>query len=137
MRALEATRKWLRTCPLIDLSDKFNANYLGSAPTEYTLRSAGDSHSEDVCGYDNATYNFTFAARLPFSEELVQNLSAAEFFGALSAWIRNCNRNKTFPAIDGYQVERVTPSNAGIVVTADANTANYQLQIQISMTEKE
>lgn len=33
MNALDATRKWLREeCPLIDKTDKFNANYLGSRP---------------------------------------------------------------------------------------------------------
>ena len=44
MNALDATRKWLREeCPLIDKTDKFNANYLGSQATEYTLCTAGEA----------------------------------------------------------------------------------------------
>lgn len=43
MNALDATRKWLREeCPLIDKTDKFNANYLGSQATEYTLCTAAN-----------------------------------------------------------------------------------------------
>ena len=51
MNVLDATRKWLRDqCPLIDKTDKFNANYLGSQATEYTLCTAGETHREDILG---------------------------------------------------------------------------------------
>lgn len=46
MNVLDATRAWLREeCPLINRHNKFNANYIGAEATEYTLRSAGESHT--------------------------------------------------------------------------------------------
>ena len=89
MNVLDATRAWMRAqCPLINRQDLFNANYLGAEPTEYTLRTASESHRTDVLGYDLADYNLTFVAQLPFGRELKPNLDAADFFAALSAWVR-------------------------------------------------
>ncbi len=93
MNVLDATRAWMRAqCPLINRQDLFNANYLGAEPTEYTLRTASESHRTDVLGYDLAEYNLTFVAQLPFGRELKPNLDAADFFAALSAWIRGQER---------------------------------------------
>ena len=58
--ALTAARTWLRECPLIDKNDRFNVNYLGDRAVEYALTLASETHKEDVCGYDIATYNMVF-----------------------------------------------------------------------------
>lgn len=80
MNVLDATRAWMRAqCPLINKQDLFNANYLGAEPTEYTLRTASESHRTDVLGYDLAEYSLTFVAQLPFGRELKPNLDAADF----------------------------------------------------------
>ena len=78
MNVLDATRAWMRAqCPLINRQDLFNANYLGAEPTEYTLRTASESHRTDVLGYDLAEYNLTFVAQLPFGRELKPNLASS------------------------------------------------------------
>ena len=102
MNVLDATRAWMRAqCPLINKQDLFNANYLGAEPTEYTLRTASESHRTDVLGYDLAEYNLTFVAQLPFGRELKPNLDAADFFAALSAWIRGRSAPTTTPLSAG------------------------------------
>lgn len=107
MNVLDATRAWMRAqCPLINRQDLFNANYLGAEPTEYTLRTASESHRTDVLGYDLAEYNLTFVAQLPFGRELKPNLDAADFFAALSAWIRGQERTHNYPAVSGYRVTK-------------------------------
>ena len=137
MNVLDATRAWMRAqCPLINRQDLFNANYLGAEPTEYTLRTASESHRTDVLGYDLAEYNLTFVAQLPFGRELKPNLDAADFFAALSAWIRGQERTHNYPAVSGYRVTKITASNAGVPTGADANAARYQLQIKLYL-EKE
>ena len=53
-------RAWLReNCPLIDKNDKFNANYIGAAATEYTIRTAGDRPLYDIPGKHSPTYTLT------------------------------------------------------------------------------
>ena len=137
MNALDSTRQWLRAkCPYIDNTNKFNANYLGAEPTEYTLRTASESHRTDVLGYDLAEYNLTFVAQLPFGRELKPILDAADFYAALSAWIRGQERTHSYPAVSGYRVTKITASNAGVPTGADANAARYQLQIKLYLEEE-
>ena len=131
-----ATRAWLRSeCPLIDKNNKFNAGYIGAGSTEYTIRSAGDSHRADVLGCDLATWNLTFEARLPFGAAVAANIDAADFFDRLASWLNVQNRIRNWPEIDGHMVNKMTASNAGLINQADAGTARYQLQISLEMEE--
>ena len=116
MNALDATRAWLRAhCPLIDKTDRFNANYLGS----------------------HATYKLTFVAQLPYGAALKGNIAAADFFANLANWLRGAERAHNYPQIAGYEVEKIEASNAGILTSADANAARYQIQITIHTKELE
>ena len=132
---LTATRKWLRTCPLIDKNNRFNINYLGAQSVEYTLTLSGESHREDICGGDIATYNLLFLARMPFGAAMATNISAAELLGDLSEWVRAQNRAKAYPKFKGYEATRITPANSGVIIAAEANTAEYQLQLQLTLEE--
>lgn len=68
MNALDATRKWLREeCPLIDKRNRFNANYLGASGVEYTLRTSGESHRQNIVGDDIATHNLVFGKQAKYS----------------------------------------------------------------------
>jgi len=135
MNVIEATRAWLRSSDLIDKENRFNAGYLGIAATEYSLATTAETHKEDVLGADHCTYSLAFYARLPYGAAMKENISAADFFSNLSAWIRKQKRSRNFPVVDGYVVTDLAVSNAGIIVQADANTARYQLQLKISLKE--
>lgn len=135
MNIIEAARSWLRSCPLIDRENRFNAGYLGARSAEYSISTGSVSHKEDILGYDKCTYNVVFSARLPFGEAFRENISAADFFSELSAWILTQNRAHNYPTVFGYEVTSVMASNAGIITQADANTARYQIQIQFILEE--
>ena len=133
---LDATRKWLREqCPLIDKNNKFNANYLGASGTEYALTTAGDAHAYDICGYETAAYNFVFSARVPYGTAVKQNLAAAEVFEELGRWIRTQNRKRNYPEVSPLRVTSITMANSGMITQADANTANDQIQIKMTLEE--
>ena len=136
MNVLDATRKWLRDqCPLIDKTDKFKANYLGSQATEYTLCTAGETHREDILGIDHATYKLTFVAQLPYGAAVQGNIAAADFFARLTAWLRGAERAHNYPDLAGYEVLRIETANAGMPTGADANAARYQLQLTLYTKE--
>ena len=136
MNVLDATRKWLRDqCPLIDKTDKFNANYLGSQATEYTLCTAGETHREDILGIDHATYKLTFVAQLPYGAAVQGNIAAADFFARLTTWLRGAERAHNYPDLAGYEVLRIETANAGMPTGADANAARYQLQLTLYTKE--
>lgn len=80
MNVLDATRKWLRDeCPLIDRGNRFNANYLGADATEYTLRTSGESHRQNLWGADIATHDLVFEAVMPYGTATAPNIAAADF----------------------------------------------------------
>ena len=97
---------------------------------------AGDRHRYDILGKDSPTYNLTFEARLPFGAAVASNIDAADFFDKLANWLNVQNRIRNWPEIDGYQVNKMTASNAGLINQADAGTARYQLQISLEMEEE-
>lgn len=138
MNILDATRSWLRAnCPLIDGKNRFNAGYLGAQSIEYAVTLSGESHRQDVLGNDTATFSLLFSACLPYGAATKDNLSAADFFFNLSAWLRGAERAHDYPTgVSGYCVTRMEPSNAGMILKADANTARYQMQIQMILEEK-
>ena len=135
MNIIEATRAWLRSSDLIDKDNKFNAGYLGVSATEYSITSSGESHRTDILGNDICSCSLSFSARMPYGAAIKENISAADFFSQLSAWIRKQNRAHNYPDVAGYEVTEITPSNAGIIIQADANTAKYQIQIKIDLEE--
>ncbi len=135
MNIIEAARKWLRSCPLIDQDNRFNAGYLGAKTVEYSVATGSVSHKEDILGRDRCTYSIIFSARLPFGEAIQTNISAADFFSELESWIRDQDRSGNYPETSGYDVTSIVTSNAGIITQADANTARYQIQIKFSLEE--
>ena len=118
-------------CPLIDKRNRFNANYLGASGVEYTLRTSGESHRQNIVGDDIATHNLVFEAQLPFGTALAPNLAAADFFAGLSAWVRGQAAAQNYPEVTG-----LTASNAGVITSATATDARYQLQLRLVMKER-
>lgn len=135
MNILTPAREWLRTCPLIEQNNKFNANYLGARPVEYSVSLGAVTHTEDILGRDYIQATVVFYARMPFGDALAANISAAEFFAGLDDWVWAQQRARNYPQLDGYEVTRIRTANAGLVVSADAKTAQYQLQIPITAEE--
>lgn len=136
MTILEATRTWLwDNCPLIDKSSPFNVNYLGTEATSYSVSTSGSTHTPDIAGHDLAKYDLLFKARMAYGDVLAANVAAADFFEGLAKWVRMQNAAHAYPAVSGYTVTGVTNTNAGLVLSAEANTAIYQLQIQITLEE--
>lgn len=135
MNIVEATRAWLRNSDLISSDNKFNAGYLGAESTEYSIAVTGETHRENILGNDICSYSLIFAARMSYGPSIRENISAADFFSELSAWIRRQNQSRNYPVVDGYEVTQVSVSNSGIIIQADANTAKYQIQIKINLQE--
>lgn len=100
MSFMESVRSWLRTCPLIDRQNKFNIGYLGMG-ADYSLSLAGVTHREDVTGHRRDTWALLFAARLPYGAALTANLTAAELFEDLSAWLLLQEREHNYPQLSG------------------------------------
>lgn len=80
-------------------------------------------------------YSQALAQAYPYGAALGVNVAAAEFFAGLSAWVREQERQHNYPAVDGYRATQVSATNAGVVISAEANSAQYQLQLQLNLEE--
>lgn len=134
----------------LDLPRFMNANDREKADTLLKIIGVGDMLAcidrEIKQVYDKRTaigqiaeskqhYDLVFVAQLPFGAALSPNLSAADFFARLSAWIRAQERLHDYPEVSGYTVTKIQASNAGVITQADANAARYQLQIKLNLEE--
>ena len=73
---------------------------------------------------------------MPYGTATAPNIAAADFFAGLSAWVRGAAAAHNCPAVPGYEVDSLTVSNAGLITTATAATARYQLQIKLVLKER-
>lgn len=134
----ERFRAWLRACPVIQNSNRFGADYIGDTATEYSVLSVPSSlrYRENIIGdrilMSVQTQNFVFAARVPYSEEVQQNLDNLGFFQDVANWIADQNAAGNFPEWDGGVVTAIEVVNTGAPIQTGSGSARYQFQIRVT-----
>ena len=136
----EKLREWLIACPYIAASAAkyFGADYMGNNSTEYAVISVPSSfrYRENILGKrvlrEKQEQNFIFAAKVPFSKDVRQNLSNLGFFQDVANWIYQQNEAGNFPEWDGGTITAIECTNTGAPVQTGANEARYQFQIRIT-----
>ena len=134
----EKLRDWLIGCPHIAASKYFGADYMGSDSTEYAVISVPSTllYRENILGErvlrEKQEQNFIFAAKVPFSKDVLQNLSNLGFFQDVKKWIAAQNKAGNFPEWDDGTITAIECTNTGAPVYTDANEARYQFQLKIT-----
>lgn len=134
----ETLREWLIGCPHIAASKYFGADYMGSDSTEYAVISVPSTfrYRENILGKrvlrETQEQNFIFAAKVPFSKDVRQNLDNLGFFQDVSNWISAKNKALDFPEWDGGVITAIECTNTGAPVQTGTNEARYQFQIKVT-----
>ena len=138
MNNTEKLREWLRECPAFVRTNRFNADYLGDNPTEYSIQSSPSalrSH-ENILGEtvldDIQFQNFIIASREPYGAEARQNLDNLQFYQDMVEWIVEQNNAGSFPEWEGGSVKAVLPTLTAYPVQGGSTQAKYQIQIQVT-----
>lgn len=103
-------------------------NYsLNKMPTQPVIERwiTGDEYCRDI---------FTFRSRKAYSQDVIVNLENIGFFEEFENIIKENNKNKILPDIDG--IEEISCLNCGTLVVADTNDAIFDIQIQITYIRK-
>ncbi len=134
----EKLREWLRECPAVKKTNRFQADYLGENPTEYSILSSPSalrSH-ENILGemvLDDIQYqNFIIASREPYGADVAQNLANLGFYQKMMDWIVEQNNVGNFPEWEGGTVKSILPTLTPYPMQGGSNMAKYQIQIQVS-----
>lgn len=133
----ESMRLWFRQCPAISNENRFRADYLAEAPTEYavfsvpsTLRSHENILGETVIDADQ-TQNFIFASKEVYGADIQQNLANLAFYQDVVEWIIQQNNEGNFPEWEGGVVKAILPTLTAYPAQVGSNVAKYQIQIKV------
>ncbi len=117
---------------LTQSTKQINANMLSNNIDNYSLDKIptntevekwiiGDSIHRDV---------FSFRSRKAYSQDTINNLRNIGFFEDFENIIKSNNEQGILPEIDG--IESIECLNCGTMNNADGNTAEFDIQIQIT-----
>lgn len=109
------------------LSNDINNYSIDKIPTETVVE-------RWVMGIEIHKDVFSFRSRMAYSQDVINNLSNIGFFEDFEAKIYSNNEEGILPEIDGIQEIRCL--NCGTMNFAETNTAEFDIQIQITYKYK-
>lgn len=118
-----------------DNKSKINVDMLGKNVDDYSLDKIPTENREKwIIPVTKITETYSFRSRKPYSQDTINNLQNIGFFETFQASIKNNNDNKVLPDIKG--IEKIECSSPGTMNNANTNTAEFDIQIQITYREE-
>lgn len=114
-----------------DTKYQINANMLSNEINNYSLDKIPTASTVEkwVMGIELHRDVFNFRGRLPYTQEVINNLENIGFFEDFEKKIDSNNKNGILPDIKG--IESIECLNAGAMVSSTSNTAEFEIQIRI------
>lgn len=112
---------------------QINANMLSNDINNYSLDKIPTSSTIEkwITGLEIHRDVYSFRSRMAYSQDTINNLSNIGFFEIFESIIKCNNNNKgVLPEING--IESIECLNCGTMVSAETNTAEFDIQIQIT-----
>lgn len=117
-------------------SYQINANMLSKDIDNYSLDKIPTASTIEkwINGVELHKDIFSFRSRNAYSQDAINNLSNIGFFENFEKVIKSNNKKGVLPAIKG--IESIECLNCGTMVSSDTNTAEFDIQIQITYREE-
>lgn len=111
---------------------QINANMLSNDPNNYSLdKIPTESTIEEWISGDKIYRDvYSFRSRKEYSQDTINNLSNIGFFENFEKLISSNNKEGILPNIQG--IEEIICLNCGTMISAETNTAVFDIQIQIT-----
>ena len=121
---------------LTDNKYQINANMLSSEPNNYSLDKIPTSSTveEWITGTKICRDVYSFRSRVGYSQDTIKNLINVGFFEIFEKLISSNNEKGILPNIEGIQ--SIQCLNCGSMNNANTNTAEFDIQIQITYKEE-
>ena len=136
MTYIQAIQDYFYTCPMIKDTERIYVDYLPEGANEYAIYGVPNPNDGVLKTYQGGTtlevFNFIFASKFNYSTASnLKNIQNSDFFLELRSWVKDNNRNKVFPAIDGaYKVTVLNTGNLS-VVDPSMTVAEYQMSLRV------
>lgn len=137
VNTVENIRLWLRDCPAVSKTSRFNVDYMGADPTEYAIYSVPSTIDSGIDILGNVYYkprqelNFIFASVHAFSFNALENLRNLGFYDDVIRWIYQQNVMKNFPEIAEGRVLSIMPTLTPYLFDADSDSGRYQISLKM------
>ena len=117
---------------------QINANMLSNEPNNYSLDriptpSTEESAEKWIIGTKICRDVYSFRSRVGYSQDTIENLINVGFFEIFEKLISSNNEEGILPNIEGIQ--SIQCLNCGSMTNANTNTAEFDIQIQITYKE--
>lgn len=114
---------------------QINANMLSNEPNNYSLDKIPTSSTVEawITGTKICRDVYSFRSRVGYSQDTIENLINVGFFEIFEKLISSNNKKGILPEIDGIQT--IECLNCGSMVNANTNTAEFDIQLQITYKE--
>lgn len=114
---------------------QINANMLSNEPNNYSLDKIPTSSTveEWITGTKICRDVYSFRSRVGYSQDTIENLINIGFFEIFEKLISSNNEKGILPDIKGIQ--SIQCLNCGSMNNANTNTAEFDIQIQITYRE--
>lgn len=119
-----------------DKSYQINANMLDNDINNYSLDKIPTSSTVEkwVNGVEIHRDVYSFRSRMAYSQDTINNLLNIGFFEKFESIIKSNNKKGVLPEISGIQ--NIECLNCGTMNSADTNTAEFDIQLQITYREE-
>lgn len=114
---------------------QINANMLSNEPNNYSLDKIPTSSTveEWITGIKICRDVYSFRSRVGYSQDTIENLINVGFFEIFEKLISSNNEKGILPSIEGIQ--SIQCLNCGSMNNANTNTAEFDIQLQITYKE--
>ena len=115
---------------------QINSNMLSNDVNNYSIDKIPTQTTVErwITGVEIHRDVFSFRSRMAYSQDVINNLSNIGFFEDFEAKIYSNNEKGILPEIDG--IEKIECLNCGTMNFAETNTAEFDIQIQITYRNK-
>lgn len=119
-----------------DKSYQINANMLDNDINNYSLDKIPTASTLEkwVTGAEIHRDVYSFRSRMAYSQDAINNLLNIGFFEKFESIIKSNNKKGILPNITGIQ--SIECLNCGTMNSADTNTAEFDIQLQITYREE-
>ena len=111
---------------------ELNANWLSKNPNNYSLDKIPVQTTDElsILGYAIKRDVYSFRSRMKYSQDTMANLLNTGFFEIFEQLINSNNEEGNLPEIEN--IETIQCLNCGTMVEANTNTAEFDIQIEIT-----
>ena len=140
---IKAMLDWLASCPLAAaLGDDvvFSIEYLGAETTQvqFSLEATPTATVlEQFFLGSRRAKNYVLASRMEYYPEAVQQAANSAFWDKFAAWVETQSAKRSLPQLsDGKTSEKVVCLSPGYIMSQDASSCRFQIQLQLQYYQK-